>query len=71
MSYYYLNLFNYKYRLKFQLAMNDVYFLCLRQHVKMGGGGGGGGSGLDYVILLSEGVLITEWRGKKLIIRNM
>ena len=42
MSYYYLNLFNYKYRLKFQLAMNDVYFLCLRQHVKMGGGGGGG-----------------------------
>ena len=58
MSYYYLNLFNYKYRLKFQLAMNDVYFLCLRQHVtlKMGGG-----SGLDYVILLSEGgwVLIT------------
>ena len=63
MSYYYLNLFNYKYRLKFQLAMNDVYFLCLRQHVtyKNGGGGGGGGeggggggSGLDYVILLSE-----------------
>ena len=58
MSYYYLNLFNYKYRLKFQLAMNDVYFLCLRQLVtlKMGG------SGLDCVILLSEGggwVLIT------------
>ena len=49
--YYYLNLFNYKYRLKFQLAMN-VYFLCLRQHVtsKIEGG-----SGLDYVILLSEG----------------
>ena len=40
-----MNLFNYKYRLKFQLAMNDVYFLCLRQHVtlKIGGGGGGGG----------------------------
>ena len=33
MSYYYLTLFNYKYRLKFQLAMNDVYFLYLRQHV--------------------------------------
>ena len=53
MSYNYLNLFNYKYRLKFQLAINDVYFLCLRQHVtyKIGGGG----AGLDYVILLSEG----------------
>ena len=37
---------NYKYRLKFQLAMNDVYFLQ---------NWGGGGSGLDYVILLSEG----------------
>ena len=52
-------MFNYKYRLKFQLAMNDVYFLQ-----NWGGGGGGGGSGLDYVILLSEGgggwVLITE-----------
>ena len=63
MSYYYLNLFNYTYRLKFQLAMNDVYLLCLRQNVTWGGGGGGGGgSGLDYVILLSEGggwVLIT------------
>ena len=33
MSNHYLNLFNYKYRLKFQLSMNDVYFLCLRQHV--------------------------------------
>ena len=33
-----------KYRLKFQLAMNDVYFLQ-----------NGGGSGLDYVILMSEG----------------
>ena len=52
MSYYYLNLFNYKYRLKFQLAMNDVYFLCLRQHVTLKNGGE---SGLDYVILLSEG----------------
>ena len=61
MSYYYLNLFNYKYRLKFQLAMNDVYFLCLRQHVTYKIGVGRGGSGLDNVILLSEGgwVLIT------------
>ena len=50
-------MFNYKYRLKFQLAMNDMYFL-------QNWGGGGGVSGLDYVILLSEGggggwVLIT------------
>ena len=59
MSYYYLNLFNYKYRLKFQLAMNDVYFLCLRQHVTLK-------IGLDYVILLSEGgwVLITVDYGR-------
>ena len=50
MSYYYLNLFNYKYQLKFRLAMNNVYFLCLHQH---------------NVILLSEGgwVLITEGEG--------
>ena len=53
-------MFNYKYRLKVQLAMNDVYFLQ-----------NWGGSGLDYVILLSEGgwVLITVdyggWRGVK------
>ena len=42
--------------------MNDVYFL------QNWGGGGGGGSGLDYVILLSEGVgwvLITEGGGGK------
>ena len=46
-------MFNYKYRLKFQLAMNDVYFLQ--------NWGGGEGSGLDYVILLPEGgwLLIT------------
>ena len=44
--------------------MNDVYFLCLRQHVSQkigGGGGGGGGSGLDYVILLSEGGLGLDY----------
>ena len=58
--YYYLNLFNYKYRLKFQLAMNDVYFLCLRQHVTFKNWGGGG-SGLDYVILLSEGGLGLDY----------
>ena len=70
MSYYYLNMFNHKYRLKFQLAMNNVYFLCLRQHVTLKNGGGGG-SGLDFVILLSEGgggvsyllQLITEGGG--------
>ena len=51
-------MFNYKYRLKFQLAMNDVYFL------QNWGGGRGGGSGLDYVILLSEGGgLGLDYRG--------
>ena len=42
-----------KYRLKFQMAMNDVYFFCLREHAtyKIGLV-----SGLDYVILLSQGV---------------
>ena len=39
------------YRLKFQLAMNDVYFLQ----------NWGGGSGLDYVIMLSEGGLGLDY----------
>ena len=37
--------------------MNDVYFLCLRQHAsknRAGGGGGPGGSGIDNAILLSQ-----------------
>ena len=73
MSYYYLNLFKnhittYKYRPKFQKAINDVYFLCLRQHATYkigGGGGGGGGSGLDYVILLSHGGGVGDYEGRK------
>ena len=48
------------------MAMNDVYFLCIRRNSGGGGGGGGVWTGLDYVILLSQGgvrVLITEGRG--------
>ena len=39
------------------MAMNDVFFLCLRQQstCNFKKSGGGGGSGLDYVILLSQG----------------
>ena len=43
------------------MAMNDVYFLCLRQHATQKNREGGGGLGLDYVIFLPQGgwVLIT------------
>ena len=64
MSYYYLNLFKYHITsIDPSFRMNDVYLLCLchlsTRNLK--NRGGGGGSGLDYVILLSQGgwVLIT------------
>ena len=44
----------YKYRLKFQMAMNDVYFFVYVNTLKKSGGGGGV-SGPDNVILLSQG----------------
>ena len=42
----------YKYRLKFQMAMNDVYFFVYVNTLKNRGGGGGGGGGCQALITL-------------------
>ena len=57
-----MDLFKYKYRLKFQMAKNDVSFLY--QHKTFKNRGGGGGGSLDYVILLSLGGGLDYGGGK-------
>ena len=54
-----IQIFSSKYRLKFQMAMNDVYFLCIvyTSTLNMQLKKSGRGSGLGYLVLLSHGGL--------------